>query len=144
VIKGKEAASYRSEYIKDILEEISRIDNMCIELDYARYNPYYISEKADLTIACHTSLCDELLAAGRKVIIYEISDLLSTLFNYENLPIIVNNYSELKNNVDKCLKNVYLSEETINAIKERFYSNCYHGQIQRNIQSFLETAYKHA
>lgn len=144
VIKGKEAASYKSEYIADIMEEISRIGNMCVELDYGRYNPYYIAEKADLTIACHTSLCDELLAAGKKVIIYEITDLLITLFNYENLPIIVSNYTGLKDNVEKFLKDIYLDEKKINTIKEKFYSNCYHGQVQAHIQSFLEKAYGHS
>jgi len=120
------------------------MDNMCIELDYGRYNPYYIGEKADLTIACHTSLCDELLAAGRKVIIYEITDRLNTLFNYENLPIIVNGYSELKANVENFLRNIYLDEEKINTIKHKFYGNCYHGQVQTHIQSFLEKAYRNS
>ncbi len=144
IIKGKLANSYKSSYISDIVEEINKVDNMCIELDYVKYNPYYIGEKADLTIACHTSLCDELLAAGRKVIFYEITDRLNTLFNYENLPIIVSSYSELKKNVENFLKDIYLDERKINEIKEKFYSNCYHGNVQSNIQSVLEEAYKNS
>jgi hypothetical protein len=144
VIKGKEADSYKSHYISDIVEKINEIDNLSIELDYGKYNPYYIGEKVDLTIACHTSLCDELLAAGRKVILYEITDRLNTLFNYENLPIIAGNYPELKRHVENFLNGIYLDEDKINEIKEKFFSNCYHGNVQANIQSVLEDAYSNS
>ncbi len=108
IIKGKEADSYKNHNISDIVEKINGMDNMSIELDYGKYNPYYIGEKVDLTIACHTSLCDELLAAGRKVIFYEITDRLNTLFNYENLPIIVGSYAELKAHLENFVTVVYL------------------------------------
>lgn len=141
VIKGKLPESYKSHYISDIVEKINSIENIDIELDLEKYNPYYIGEKADLTIACHTSLADELLAAGRKVIFYEISDYMEIYFDYDNLPIIVKDYKALKCHVQNFLNGIYLNADTINKLKE-FYSNCYHGKVGETIQSSLEQLIK--
>lgn len=137
-IKGKERSSYDNPRIADIVQEIASIENMHIELDFDTYNPYYIAEKADLTIACHTSLADELLAAGRKVIFYEISDYMETIFNYENLPIVVKNYAGLKHHVQNFLDGVYLSQDVIDRLKRDFYSDCFHGNVRGTIRSVLE------
>ncbi|MDQ7822509.1 MAG: hypothetical protein RDV48_06905 [Candidatus Eremiobacteraeota bacterium] len=141
VIKGKEIESYKSHYIADIVEKIEGLPNMEIETDLDKYNPYYIGEKADLTIACHTSLCDELLAAGRKVIFYEATDYMETYFTYEDLPIIVKDYEVLRNNVKYFIEGVYLDSKRIERLKA-YYSNCYHGKvketIRRHIINFLE------
>jgi len=139
VIKGKGLDSYSSHFIKDILLEIDQLDNIKIEIDLKRYNPHFISEKADLTIACYTSLCDELLAAGRKVIIYEITDSLDTLFlDYIKHPIIARNYNELKYHVENFINGIYLDNDTMKRIQKEFYSDCFHGKVKRNIQSILE------
>ena len=137
IIKGKLIEPYRSHYIADIVERINSIDNIATELNLEKYDPYYISEKADLTIACHTSLADELLAAGRKVIFYKVSDYMELYFNYDNLPIIVGDYDGLRHHVKNYLKGIYLNEEIINKIKKKFYGNCYHGNVRKNIQSTL-------
>ena len=136
VIKGKDLDSYSSPYVNDIMNEIESIPNIEVEKDLSRYNPYYISEKADLTIACHTSLCDELLAAKRKVIFFEYSDRLETLFDYDNLPIIVHEYEELKNAVSKFLEGNYLEEERINELAGLF-SYCYHGKVREIVQHHI-------
>lgn len=141
VIKGKMVESYKSSYISDIVERIKQIENIDIELDLEKYDAYYIAEKADLTIACHTSLADELLAAGRKVIFYEISDYMAIYFDYDNLPIIVKDYKALKCHVQNFLNGIYLNADTINKLKE-FYSNCYHGKVRETIQSSLEQLIK--
>ena len=138
VIKGKVLASYKSQYIFDLMEKIKQTNNLTIEMDLLKYDPYYITEKADLVIACHTSLCDELLAAGRKVIFYEISDRLKTLFDYEKLPIMVKDYEEMKYHIQNFLDEIYLSQDKIDRIKKMFFSDCYHGMVRKNIQTILE------
>ena len=142
VIKGKSTKSYESPFIADIVEKINSIENINIELDLEKYNPYYISEKADLTIACYTSLADELLAAGRKVIFYEISDYLKIYFDYDNLPIIVYDYEALKHHVQDFLNGIYLNAENISKLKNEFYSNCFHGNVRKQIRSTLGTLIK--
>lgn len=138
VIKGKIADLYKSPFISDIVEEIKSIDNMEIELDLKKYNPYYIGEKADLTIACHTSLADELLAAGRKVIFYEATDLMETLLTYDNLPIIVKDYDRLKKHIENFLDGIYLDGSAIKTLREKYYANCFHGRVQKTIQEMLD------
>ena len=137
VIKGKNTESYESPFIADIVEKINNTENINIELDLEKYNPYYLSEKADLTIACYTSLADELLAAGRKVIFYEMSDYLETFFDYGNLPIVVKDYEALKYHVQDFLNGIWPNEESINKLKEGFYSNCFHGNVGKQISSTL-------
>ncbi len=137
-IKGKDTNSYRSAYIEDIVKEIEISDNIEIEFNLEKYNPYYLAEKADLTIACHTSLADELLAAGRKVILFEITDHLETLFNYDGLPVVVHDYAELKYHVSQVLKGSYLDDRAIQRLQKDFYSDCYHGNVCKSIRSILE------
>lgn len=138
VVKGKYTKSYGSNYLKNIVEKINQIDNIEIEMDLNTYNPYYLSEKADLTIAIHTSLGDELLAAGRKVVFYEISDVIETIFDYDCLPIIVKDYDGLRNQVQGILNGEYLSQDVIDILKRDFYSDCFHGNVRNTIRTFLE------
>ncbi len=138
VIKGKISDLYKSPFIEDLVREIGNIDNMEIELDLKRYNPYFISEKADLTIACHTSLADELLAAGRKVIFYETTDLMETLLPYDHLPIIVTDYEGLERHVKDFLNGIYLDDATIKTMQEKYYADCFHGKVQKTVQRMLE------
>jgi len=141
VIKGKFEDNYRSHFISDIVDEIKGIDNLEIELNFKRYNPYFLSEKADLTIACYTSLCDELLAADRKVIFYETTDFMNTILNYDNLPIIVSDYPGLKKHIENFLEGRYLERHITERIKEEFYNNSYHGKVRKNILSVLEKVF---
>jgi hypothetical protein len=138
VIKGKGTESYRSPYIEDIIKKIETIENIDVEFDLDTYNPSYLIEKADLTIACQTSLADELLAAGRSVVLYDLSDYLNTFFNYGNLPIIVSNYSELRYHVDNFVNEIYLDAATIRRIQKELYSDCYHGHVSKDIRAILE------
>jgi hypothetical protein len=137
-IKGKISDLYKSHFIEDFVKEINDLDNMEIELDLKKYNPYFITEKADLTIACHTSLADELLAAGRKVIFYETTDLMETLLVYDNLPIIVKDYEGLAYHIKRFLNGRYIDEEKIKTLQEKYYSNCYHGKARKIVQEMLE------
>jgi hypothetical protein len=139
VIKGKLQSSYLSEYISDIVEEIRRMDNLEIELDFDRYNPYFLSEKADFTIACHTSLADELLAAGRAVIFYEATDYLYAMgFDYDGLLRVAKNYAELRRHVQDVLRTP--SAEAGEKVRQLLdlYSHCFHGGIRDKILSPLE------
>jgi hypothetical protein len=137
VIKGKFRDNYSSFYIKDIVEMIESIDNINIERDLDTYNPYYIGEKADLTIACHTSLADELLAAGRKVIFYEMSDYMETYFNYYNLPLVAKDYSELRYHIKRYLEGIYLDDDEIFQLQS-LYNNSYDGRVKERIQEYLQ------
>jgi len=138
VIKGKLSDRYKSPFIEDIVKEIDSLDNIEIELNLKKYNPYFITEKADLTIACHTSLADELLAAGRKLIFYETTDHMETLLVYDHLPIVVTDYDGLKKNIENFLNGIYISEFAIKTLQEKFYADCFHGRIKENLNNFLE------
>lgn len=138
VIKGKALDSYKSSFIRDLLSEMESMENIAIEMDLTRYKSHFIAEKADFTIACYTSLCDELWAAGRKVIIYEINDCLDTLFDFKRYPLIAGNYNELKHHVENVLNGVYLDKESVKRIQEEFYSNCFHGNVRKDILGILE------
>ncbi|HOE16839.1 MAG TPA: hypothetical protein PLX02_05000 [Syntrophorhabdaceae bacterium] len=138
VIKGKIVESYQSPYIMDIVDEIEKIENLEIELDLKKYDPYFLSEKADLTIAGHTSLCDELIAADRKVIVYEFTDHLETLFDYDHLPIVVTNYEQLERHVIDFLEGVHISESKMRTMQEKYYANCFHGNVQKTVRRMIE------
>jgi len=139
VIKGKFTGFYSSPYIADLVELIRQRENIEIEMDLERYNPYYLGEKADLTISCHTSLADELLAAGRKVIFYEMTDYMALYLNYEGLVKVVTDYRSLKEQVLAFIDGEFQDEDKEIILRRDYYHNCYHGKGKRGIQSHLES-----
>lgn len=138
VIKGKDLYPYSSPCIADLVREIGEVGNIEIELELEKISPYYIAEKADFTIACHTSLGDELLAAGRKVIFYDPTDHVETLFDYGGLPIFVKDYAGLKSWVARILAGEYVDEDRLTEIRRDFYGDSYHGHVGRDIRAYLE------
>lgn len=98
VVKGRDNSS-QIPAMEDVCKAIEGMPNMSIERDHETYPPSVIAAAADLTVACHTSLVDELLAAGRPAISYDFCGFPTGLFDYDGYPMIVRNYEELRGRI---------------------------------------------
>ena len=88
-----------------MLAKVNRISNVWIDDDYSEINKQYkLASISDLAIVKHTSIGDELLAVGKKVIYYDFipnssSYSASSNFNYNGYNIFAHSYDNLEHMV---------------------------------------------
>ena len=72
IIRGKDSNWTKIPYFKEVLAKVNGISNIWIDDDYSEMNKQYkLAAISDLAIAKHTSIGDELLAIGKKVIYHD-------------------------------------------------------------------------
>jgi len=85
-----------------VLNKVNRIPNIWIDEDYSRLNKQYeLASRSDLVIAKYTSIGDEAIAAGKRVVYYDYIPnsshyFASGYFNYNNCNIFAYSYTQLK------------------------------------------------
>jgi len=109
IIRGKDIAWTKIPYFKEVLAKVNRISNIWIDDDYSKMNKQYkLAAISDLVIAKHTSIGDELLAVGKKVIYHDYipnssSYSASSNFNYNGYNIFAHSYDHLERMVKTVL-----------------------------------------
>ena len=105
IIRGKNMAWTNIPYFKEVLAKVNRISNIWIDEDYSEIEKQYkLAAISDLAIIKHTSIGDELLAVGKKVIYYDFipnssSYSASSNFNYNGYNIFAHSYDHLEHMV---------------------------------------------
>jgi hypothetical protein len=123
VIKGKDTKATTLPVMRDLMATIDRMPNIAIETDLAQHSPALMASMADLTIACHTSLVDEILAVGRPALIYDFVGFPSGFFDYDGYPIIVTRKTELIERVAGIMQGRPLMRESqFCEMRREFYS----------------------
>lgn len=145
VIKGKLAQNCENPILEDIVEQIDMRENVFFELDLVKCNPYYMAARADLAIALYTSLCDEMLAARKPVLIYDFINFPGAFFNYGGLPFIVKDFSSLYMMTERILrKGEFIDDNSLDNIIMEYYSNCFNGKVKAKIVNKLEQLLRQA
>jgi len=88
----------------DLVQLIGYFPNIHIETDLGTYPPHLLAAWCDACIAMLTSLGDEMLAAGKKVLFYDYYGIPSGLHDYEGYPIIARSYEDLSNRMRRILE----------------------------------------
>ena len=102
IIRGKDSNWTKIPYFKEVLAKVNGISNIWIDDDYSEMNKQYkLAAISDLAIAKHTSIGDELLAIGKKVIYHDYipnstSSNASSDFNYNGYNIFAHSYDDLE------------------------------------------------
>ena len=102
IIRGKDIAWTKIPYFEEVLTKVNRIPNIWINDDYSEISKQYkLAAISDLVIAKHTSIGDELLAVGKKVIYHDYipnssSYSVSSNFNYNGYNIYAHSYDHLE------------------------------------------------
>jgi len=109
IIRGKNTDWTKIPFFKDVLNKVNIISNIWIDYDYSKLNKQYeLASISDLVIAKYTSIGDEIIAAGKKVIYYDYIPnsshyFASGYFNYNNYNIYAYSYAQLKQMVQSIL-----------------------------------------
>ena len=102
IIRGKNTDWTKISYFKNVLNKVNRIPNIWIDEDYSKLNKQYeLVSRSDLIIAKPTSIGDEAMAAGKRVVYYDYipnssNYFASGYFNYNNCNIFAYSYTQLK------------------------------------------------
>jgi hypothetical protein len=118
IIRGKNSIWTKIPYFKDVLNKVNRIPNIWIDDDYSNLNKQYeLASRSDLVIAKYTSIGDEVIAAGKRVVYYDFIPnsshyFASGYFNYNNCNIFAYSYTQLKQMVQTVVNGDELLTDT--------------------------------
>lgn len=148
IIRGKDDHLNKNLYLREILNRINKIPNILIDNNFEKpYLQYEISSQADLIIAKHTSICDELIAIGKKVIFHDYlpnsSYVIKQEFNYNNANIFANSYKDLESMVKNILgQNNLISDKKMLELKTIVNNGPADGLVRERIMNQLNLLYK--
>ena len=109
IIRGKNSDWTKIPYFKDVLNKVNIIPNIWIDDDYSELNKQYkLASRSDLVIAKYTSIGDEIIAVGKRVIYYDYFPnsshyFASGYFNYNNCNVYAYSYMQLEQMVQTVL-----------------------------------------
>jgi hypothetical protein len=107
IIRGKNLNWTSIPYFKNIYEKIKYQNNIEINTESSLNASYTLLMKSNFVIARHTSIGDEAIAAGKKVIFLDYyhggSYHIKNIFNYENMAYIAQDRISLKESFKKMI-----------------------------------------
>lgn len=130
-----------------LFEKIMNAPNIEIDRDYGALNiSYMLASFADLIIAKHTSIGDEALACGIPVLFHDyflnMKRAVSSVFNYNNYPVFVYSYSDLKSRVQGIINGADpLSSELLKEMKRDLFTIPKNGTVREKLHSELTNIY---
>tara|TARA_B100000787_G_scaffold170149_1_gene164380 strand:+ start:1720 stop:3630 length:1911 start_codon:yes stop_codon:yes gene_type:complete len=101
IIRGKNTDWTKIPFFKDELKNVNKITNIWIDDDYSKLNKQYeLASLSDLVIAKYTSIGDEIIAAGKRIIYHDFTPnsshfFASGYFNYNNHNVFAYSYDQL-------------------------------------------------
>ena len=109
IIRGKDINWTKVPFFKDILNKVNAMSNIWIDEDYSKLNRQYeLASRSDLVIAKYTSIGDETIALGKRVIYYDYlpnstHHFASEYFKYNNYNVYAYSYIQLEQMVQTIL-----------------------------------------
>lgn len=143
VIKGKDLSNLENPQLADVVARIAHQANIHIETELNKYLPAYMAAVADLGIALHTSLGDEMLASGKACLFYDRIDFLGSLYDYDGFPVVVRSFDEMAMRVGKMIDGGiggFMDKADFDAMRLRLYGQDGRPSRQR-IQAELAELY---
>lgn len=121
VIKSKDTTATTLPTMHDIMRIIKIMPNIEFEVNNDEFSPSLMAAMADFAVGCHTSLLDEVMAIGKPAITYDFVGHPTGYFDYDDYPMIVTTYDELRSKVAKVLRGDSLMDPIQFAAMRRDY-----------------------
>ncbi len=151
IIRGKNTNWTSIPFFDDILNKIRNMSNIWIDDDYFKPNKQYeLASKSNLVIAKPTSIGDELIAVGKRVIYYDYfpnssHHFASEYFNYNNHNIFAFSFIQLQKMVQKVVNGEDLLTD-IDVLELQIITNnaAADGKVREKVMENLENIYTQA
>ena len=121
MIKGKNTDFLNIPYFRDIVDQIEKTPNCEVVQDYQTWTPFTSASVADITIALHTSLGDEILAMGKPVIFYDLFGFPSKVLDYGNKATAYS-FEDLKEKLGRFFASPKEYNNDLNFLRNKFYT----------------------
>jgi hypothetical protein len=147
VIRGKNINWTKNVFFRDVLMRINNNPNIQISSIFSVLNEQYrLAVKADLIIAKHTSIGDELIATGKNVIFYDFlpnsSKVISREYDYDKADIFVHSYDELELKTKSVVNgDNLLTEPKLIGLQKIINNGPADGKVKARIMSNLDALY---
>lgn len=148
IIRGKNANWIKIPFFKEILIKVNAISNIWIDEDYSKLNRQYeLASSSDLVIAKYTSIGDESLALGKRVIFYDYfpnstHHFASEYFKYNNCNVYAYSFIQLKQMVESILNGFELLTEAQVLELQLITNNApADGKAKHRVMKILENIY---
>ncbi len=143
VVRSRQLNWLRLAYFQNVINALGRQDNVVISEDFARYAVQYrLGASADLVIAKHSSIAEELIAAGKPVILHDYICNASTTFSqayaYEGVAVFARSYNELAKMTHAALENGdFLAPGETTRLRDAVNNGLADGKVGARIQQAL-------
>ena len=148
IIRGKNANWIKIPFFKEILIKVNAISNIWIDEDYSKLNRQYeLASSSDLVIAKYTSIGDESLGLGKRVIFYDYfpnstHHFASEYFKYNNCNVYAYSFIQLKQMVESILNGFELLTEAQVLELQLITNNApADGKAKHRVMKILENIY---
>ncbi len=147
IIRGKNDDWCSLPAFSKVYEEIISRPTIEINRDYSEMDiSYKLASQADLIIAKHTSIGDEALACGIPVLFHDylqnMKQMVSSVFNYDNYPVFVYSYSDLKSRVQSIINGTDpLNSDLLGKMKRDFFAIPENGTVKERLHAELTKIY---
>jgi len=147
IIRGKNLDWTKIKFFEDILKKINNNPNVSIHSDYEIYSQYKVALESDLIIAKQSSIADELLAAGKQVILHDftpnIRETLRPVFDYSNVNIYAHSYNRLESMVKEVVNhNKLLSKSALSELQLTMNNGTADGLVRKRIMNNINLLYQ--
>jgi hypothetical protein len=126
---------------QDLQAQTADLDNFEVIIDLKANDSYQLAQLADLIVGKHTSILEECLAAGKKVLCFDNDAYLSSIdYPLKHPGVVVQNYDELRQRAkDILMDGQYLSKEALADLQDNYYkySDLGYGSAKRQIEMLL-------
>jgi hypothetical protein len=148
IIRGKNANWISIPFFKDVLNTINATSNVWIDEDYSKLNRQYkLASRSDLVIAKYTSIGDEVMALGKRVIYYDYFPnsthyFASEYFKYNNYNVYAYSYIQLEQMVQSILNGFeLLTDAEVLELQILINNAPADGKAKHRVMKALDTIY---
>ena len=148
IIRGKNANWISIPFFKDVLNMINATSNVWIDEDYSKLNRQYkLASRSDLVIAKYTSIGDEVMALGKRVIYYDYFPnsthyFASEYFKYNNYNVYAYSYIQLEQMVQSILNGFeLLTDAEVLELQILINNAPADGKAKHRVMKALDTIY---
>ncbi|AXE61693.1 hypothetical protein [Candidatus Thioglobus sp. NP1] len=148
IIRGKNVNWISIPFFKDVLNMINATSNVWIDEDYSKLNRQYkLASRSDLVIAKYTSIGDEVMALGKRVIYYDYFPnsthyFASEYFKYNNYNVYAYSYIQLEQMVQSILNGFeLLTDAEVLELQILINNAPADGKAKHRVMKALDTIY---
>ncbi len=139
VVRFKETSFLSEPLYEKMIHEIEEVNNIEITINLKRYNSYAMAHLADLIIGKQTSILEEALSVGKKVLFYDNEEWLApTHYIVNSINIVEKDLPGLKKRINDILyQGKYLSADQ-EALMKTYFVDAENKKGFSGIKNYIE------